>query len=52
MSDYTGIIALGKEFSSKKANRFIKWFTYSDESIDEKSKTKAYALFESARKLS
>ena len=50
MSDYTGIIALGKEFSSK--NRFIKWFTYSDESIDEKSKTKAYALFESARKLS
>ena len=45
--DYTGIIALSKEFPSKKANRFIDWFTYSDESIDGKSKTKAYALFES-----
>jgi cell filamentation protein len=48
MLDYTGIIALGKEFPSKKANRFIEWFTYSDESIDGKSKTKAYALFESS----
>ena len=47
MLDYTGIIALGKEFPSKKANRFIEWFTYSDESIDGKSKTKAYAMFES-----
>src|SRR5660398_175799 len=46
-SDYTGIIALGKEFPGKKANRFIEWFTFSDESIDGKSKTKAYALFES-----
>jgi len=48
MLDYNGIIALGKEFPSKKANRFIDWFTYSDESIDGKSKTKAYALFESS----
>jgi len=48
MLDYDGIIALGKEFPSKKANRFIEWFTYSDESIDGKSKTKAYALFESS----
>jgi cell filamentation protein len=47
MLDYTGIIALGKEFPGKKANRFIEWFTYSDESIDGKSKTKAYAMFES-----
>jgi cell filamentation protein len=46
--DYDGIIALGKEFPSKKANRFIEWFTYSDESIDGKSKSKAYALFESS----
>jgi len=46
--DYDGIIALGKQFPSKKANRFIEWFTYSDESIDGKSKTKAYALFESS----
>jgi len=48
MLDYNGIITLGKEFPSKKANRFIKWFTHSDESIDGKSKTKAYALFESS----
>ncbi len=48
MLDYTGIVALGKEFPSKKANQFVEWFTYSDESIDGKSKTKAYALFESS----
>jgi cell filamentation protein len=48
MLDYNGIIALGKEFPAKKANRFIEWFTFSDESIDGKSKTKAYALFESS----
>lgn len=46
--DYEGIIALGKEFPSKKANRFMEWFTYSDESIDGKSKVKAYALFETS----
>ncbi|MCD6112416.1 MAG: hypothetical protein J7J86_04010 [Bacteroidales bacterium] len=32
MLDYNGIIALGKEFPSKKANRFIEWFTYSENS--------------------
>lgn len=48
MLDYNGIIALGKEFPGKKANRFIEWFTYSDETIDEKSKIKAYALFDSS----
>ncbi|MBX7227165.1 MAG: Fic family protein [Chitinophagales bacterium] len=48
MLDYNGIIALGKTFPSKNANRFIEWFTYSPESIDGKSKTKAYALFETA----
>ena len=46
--DYNGIIALGKTFPGTKANRFIDWFTFSDESIDGKSKTKAYALFESS----
>jgi len=46
--DYNGIIDLGKTFPGTKANRFIEWFTYSDESIDGKSKTKAYALFESS----
>ncbi|TRX43158.1 protein adenylyltransferase Fic [Flavobacterium restrictum] len=48
MLDYEGIITLGKEFPSKTANRFIDWFTYSPESIDGKSKTKAYALFETS----
>jgi len=48
MLDYSGIITLGKEFPSKKANRFIEWFTFNDESIDGKSKTKAYALFNSS----
>lgn len=44
---YDQIIALAKEFPSRNANRFIEWFTYSDETIDGKSKTKAYALWES-----
>jgi len=48
MLDYNGIIVLGKTFPGTKANRFIEWFTYSDETIDGKSKTKAYALFESS----
>jgi cell filamentation protein len=48
MLDYDAIIALGKTFPGTKANRFIDWFTYSDDSIDGKSKTKAYALFESS----
>ena len=46
--DFNGIFALGKEFPAKKANRFIEWFTFSDESIDGKSKTKAYALYDSS----
>lgn len=48
MLDYNGIIALGKAFPGKKANRFLEWFTFSDETIDGKSKTKAYALFGSS----
>jgi cell filamentation protein len=48
MLDYAGIIALGKQFPSKSANRFIEWFTYSDKTIDGKSKQKAYRLFESS----
>ena len=48
MLDYNGIIILGKKFPGTRANQFIEWFTYSDETIDGKSKTKAYALFESS----
>jgi cell filamentation protein len=46
--DYDGIIELAKSFPSKQASRFIEWFTYSDETIDGKSKSKAYALFDSS----
>ena len=46
--DYNSIIELAKNFPSKKANRFIEWFTYSEETIDGKSKSKAYALFDSS----
>lgn len=48
MLDYDGIVKLGKTFPGTKANRFIDWFTYSDETIDGKSKLKAYVLFESS----
>lgn len=42
------IISLAKTFPSTKANRFIEWFTFSEESIDGKSKQKAYALWDSS----
>lgn len=45
--DMNGVIALAKEFPNKSAIRFIDWFTNSNETIDGKSKSKAYALFES-----
>ena len=45
--DDSGIKELAKTFPGKKANRFIEWFTYSPDTVDGKSKTKAYALFES-----
>lgn len=45
---YEQIIALAKVFPSTQANRFIEWFTYSDETLDGKSKNKAYALWDSS----
>jgi cell filamentation protein len=33
MLDYDGIIALGKEFPGKKANRFIEWFTLLEKAL-------------------
>ncbi|MBN1545847.1 MAG: Fic family protein [Syntrophaceae bacterium] len=45
--DSDGVITLAKNFPNTKANRFIEWFLYSEETIDGKSKSKAYALFES-----
>lgn len=44
--DVNGIVELGRQFPGKKANRFMEWFTYSDETLDGKSKQKADALFE------
>jgi cell filamentation protein len=43
-----GVTMLAKEFPGKKANHFIEWFTYSDDTVDGKSKSKAYALFDSS----
>jgi cell filamentation protein len=45
--DYDGIIELAKNFPSERVFRFIKWFTYSDETLESHSKSKAYALFDS-----
>ena len=45
--DFEGIMELAKSFPDNKANAFLDWFTYSDNSIDGQSKKKAYSLFES-----
>ena len=42
-----GVIALAKVFPNSKANAFLDWFTYSDNTIDGKSKKKAYEFWES-----
>ena len=46
--DYNQVIELAKNFPNNKSAPFIQWFTYSDETLDGKSKTKAHALFESS----
>ena len=46
--DYDGVLLLAKSFPNVRAMRFGEWFTNSDETIDGKSKSKAYALFESS----
>ena len=45
--DSDGVITLAKNLPNTNANRFIEWFIYSEQTIDGKSKSKAYALFES-----
>lgn len=42
------ILSLVENIPSKKTKQFIERFTYSDETIDGKSKSKAYALFDSS----
>lgn len=41
------IIEIVKMIPGKNSLKFLDWFTYSDNSIDGQSKTKAYALFAS-----
>lgn len=45
--DANGVVALAKALPNNKAAAFLDWFLYSDNTIDAKSKQKAYALFES-----
>jgi cell filamentation protein len=42
------IIEVVKVIPSKKATKFLDWFTYSDNSIDGQSKKKAYTFWESS----
>lgn len=36
---------LAKHYPNNRANAFLDWFTYSDNSIDGQSKKKAYTLY-------
>ena len=38
---------LAKNYPNNRANAFLDWFTYSDNTIDGQSQKKAYTLFES-----
>lgn len=46
--DSDGVIRLAVEFPSKIGAAFIGWFTRADDSVDEKSKQKAYSLFDNS----
>ena len=46
--DSDGVIKLAAEFPSKVGAEFIGWFTRSDDTVDGKSKQKAYALFDTS----
>jgi len=44
----TGCVqTLAKHYPNNRANAFLDWFTYSDNTVDGQSKKKAYSLFES-----
>ncbi|MCK8621149.1 protein adenylyltransferase Fic [Prevotella sp. E13-27] len=45
--DAEGVQILGTHYPNNRANAFLNWFTYSDNSIDGQSKKKAYTLIES-----
>jgi len=42
-----GVQMLAKNYPNNRANAFLDWFTYSDNTIDGQSRKKAYMLFES-----
>lgn len=42
-----GVVLLAKNYPGRRANDFLDWFIYSDNTIDGQSKKKAYQLFES-----
>lgn len=46
--DSEGVVKLAAAFPSRVGTEFIAWFTRSDETIDGKSKQKAYSLFDSS----
>lgn len=46
--DSDGVIKLATEFPGKIGAAFIGWFTRADDSVDEKSKQKAYSLFDNS----
>ena len=46
--DASGVVELAKNLPNNKATRFIEWFIYGEDTIDGKSKVKAYTLFESS----
>ena len=46
--DSNGVMTLLAEFPSKVSSEFIAWLTRSEESVDGKSKQKAYSLFDSS----
>lgn len=45
--DDKGVQMLAKNYPNNRANEFLDWFTYSDNTIDGQSRKKAYMLFES-----
>lgn len=45
--DMEGVQTLAKHYPANRANAFLDWFIYSDNTIDGQSKKKAYDLFES-----
>lgn len=45
--DLQGVQTLAKHYPNNRANEFLDWFTYSDNTIDGQSRKKAYDLLES-----